>query len=91
MKERAVSVEVSDILSLIDCAEDYGFHSDVLFDAFREWLAGLSSAEMDEEVEAYARSLVTDERLAQGYGAEDAESARKRLGEFRARYDGNRG
>jgi hypothetical protein len=35
---RKLTVELDNVLSLISCAEDYGFKNDVLFDGFREML-----------------------------------------------------
>ena len=76
-----IRVDLDDLLSLIACAEDYGFGHPILMDAFRSWLAPIT----DAEIEAYAATFLTDERRAQGYGEEDAVEVVERLRAFRAR------
>lgn len=77
-----VNVDLDDLLSLIACADDYGYGNPVLMDAFRSWSTPIT----DEEIEAYAASFLTDEQRARGYGEEDADEARTRLRDFRARF-----
>lgn len=73
-----VVVERQDILSLISCAEDYGFAKSVLFGTFADWLGPVDP----EEVEAYARELANED----GYGEEDYLYARETLEEWAAMY-----
>jgi len=75
---RQVFVEVDTILSLISCAEDYGFEDDVLFDAFSIMLNTLS----DKEIETYARTVEAEE----GYGAEDYTVIKGTLNSFKNKY-----
>ena len=75
---RQVSVEVDTILSLISCAEDYGFEDDVLFDAFSTMLNTLS----DKEIETYARTVEAEG----GYGAEDYIVIKGTLNRFKNKY-----
>ncbi len=77
-----ITIERSEILSLVSCAEDYGFENDVLFTSFRGWLKTLP----DEEIADYGASFLTTEAMAKGYGQEDADSAVRRLRAFRSRY-----
>lgn len=83
---REISVAVDDILSLVNCAADYGFDRDVFYDACAGWLSALTSSEFDEEVEAYVTHYMSPDQVALGYGEEDVESARRSLQEFRSRY-----
>jgi hypothetical protein len=75
---RTLTVPLSEILSLISCAEDYGFKDAVLFDAFADMVGDLS----DDEIEAEAQALLEDDR----YEEEDAENVRTALREFRSQY-----
>lgn len=79
----AVTVPVSDILSLVECAEDYGHANEVLMDGLAEMLGYELS---DDEIGGYAAGYLTSEMQAKGYGVESAESAVERLEEWRRRY-----
>lgn len=79
---RQVSTTLDDILSLVHCSQDYGFHRVVLMQAF----AGMTGWVTDEEIAVYAASFLTPEQRARGYGEEDAESAAKTLTEWRNTY-----
>jgi hypothetical protein len=83
MTTRAISVGLSEILSLIGCAEDYGFQNDVLMDAFATMLGHQLS---DEEIEQFASSFLTPEMVSEGYGPEDADEQRERLIAWRNGY-----
>lgn len=82
MVTRTVSIEVNEIIDLMCCAEDYGYDDPVLMDAFYDWVSPLT----DERIEEYARSFLAENRQQQGYTEEDADSARRRLRDIRARY-----
>lgn len=77
--ERIITTTLNNILSLISCAEDYGFERDVLFDAFRGMLDDTLT---DEEIEVYARKVEAGE----GFGEEDYEIIKERLIRFRDKY-----
>lgn len=83
MKNREISINIDDILSLIHCAEYYGFADDVLFTSFRDWLGRKLT---DEEIKIFAQEYFTPENRAQGYSEEDYESAVETLNEFRNKY-----
>jgi len=76
---REIKTDLGNILSLISCADDYGFHRDVLFDAFREMLDDKLS---EEEIEWYSRKL----EAMDGFGEEDYLSCKKRLTNFKNKY-----
>lgn len=78
---REIKIELDTLLSLISCAEDYGFKDDVLFDAF----AGMMGRELsDEEIERFAREM---ESLSH-YGEEDVYMIRQKLQSFKKEYIG---
>ena len=76
---REIKTDLENILSLIACADDYGFADDVLFDAFRKML---NSKLTDEEIEWYARLVESEE----GYTDEDYEAIKQRLASFKNKY-----
>jgi hypothetical protein len=76
---REIKTDLENILSLIACADDYGFADDVLFDAFRGML---NSKLTDEEIEWYARLVESEE----GYTYEDYEAIKERLASFKNKY-----
>ena len=76
---REVKTDLEDILSLISCAEQYGFADDILFDAFSEIIGNTLT---DEEIEWYARSI----EAKKGYGEEDYENIKEILEEFKSKY-----
>lgn len=80
-----VHVDVSDILSLVHCAHDYGHGNSVFMDA----MAGMLGRQLaDEEILAYANDYTTPEMVAKGYSEEDRDSAIETLREFKVRYIG---
>jgi hypothetical protein len=76
---RKIEIEISEILDLVNCAEDYGFEDDVLFDAFAEFLGYKLS---NEEIEIFSKSFLKEE----GYGKEDYNQIKKRLFDFKTKY-----
>lgn len=79
MMNRELKTDLENILSLIACAEDYGFKNNVLFDYFRELLDGKLT---EEEIEWYARTVESED----GYDEEDYEAVKEQLDEFKDRY-----
>ena len=76
---RPLTVSSEWVLSLVSCADDYGFNDDVLMDAFAQILDGRLS---DKEIEYYARSVANQD----GYTEEDFECITNRLNDFRSQY-----
>jgi hypothetical protein len=76
---REIKTDLENILSLIACAEDYGFNKDVLFDAFRDML---DCKLTDDEIEWYAISVKNTE----GYGQEDYDAIKETLEYFKNKY-----
>ena len=76
---REIKTDLQNILSLITCASDYGFESDILFDSFRTML---DSKLTEEEIEWYAKSI---EEL-EGYNEEDYEVLKEKLEGFKNKY-----
>jgi hypothetical protein len=73
---RTVTTSIDNILSLIACAEDYGFERTILFYAFAEMLGTLSDEEIAEHVAGYGED----------YEDEDRKIIKTKLEEFRERY-----
>lgn len=84
--ERTITTTVGNILSLISCAEDYGFKIDVLFDEFRDML---NNELKDEEIESYCQWFLSEEAIKQGYSEEDYEKCKETLIEFKEKYIGS--
>lgn len=80
---RYLSIPISEILSMVSCAEGYGFEDDVLFDGFAGWVGRTVT---DEEIEAYAADFLTPESRAKGYSEEDYEGCKERLTAWRDKY-----
>jgi hypothetical protein len=80
---RKLSIELDDLLDLVNCAEDYGFADDVFLDAAAEWMGRKLS---DAEIEEFAARYLTPEMEAKGYSEEDAGSTPESLRAFRDRY-----
>ncbi len=59
-----VIVPVSEILSIVSCAESYGFDDDVLLSTLAEWLEKIIT---EDDLEQYSRELSKKD----GYGEED--------------------
>ena len=76
---REIKTSLKTVLSLISCANDYGFKNDVLFDAFKGML---NNKLTNEEIETYARSV----EAMEGYCEEDYKEIRERLNEFKNKY-----
>ena len=76
---REIKTDLENILSLIACAETYGYDDDVLFDAFRSML---DSKLTESEIEWYARLVESEE----GYTEEDYEAIKETLRRFKNRY-----
>ena len=74
---------LSEVLSLVSCAETYGHTNDVIMGAFARWLGFKCS---DEEIDAYADWFATPEAAKQGYGEEDRSAIRERLIAWRDRH-----
>ncbi len=79
MNKRIISINVDDILSLISCAETYGFSNSVLLGTFRDWLDDKLS---EKEIQNYAKDVASTE----GYSEEDGDNAAETLKEFKNRF-----
>lgn len=76
---RKLTTSLDNILDLINCAETYGFDSDMLFDSFAEILEHKLN---QEEIQLFAKAIAA----LPGYGEEDYTSAKERLTEFKEKY-----
>jgi hypothetical protein len=76
---REIKTDLENMLSLIACADTYGYAHDVLFDAFRGML---NSKLTYEEIEWYARLVESEE----GYTEEDYEAIKEPLVVFKNKY-----
>jgi hypothetical protein len=79
---RTVTVDVADLLDLVNSAGSYGFGASVFLAAMGDWAGWVT----DEEIEAFAARYLTPEVIAKGYSEEDAAEARSGLREWRNRY-----
>lgn len=79
---RTVTVDVTDLLGLVNCADSYGFGNSEFLAAMGGWAGWVT----DEEIEAFAARYTTLEMIAKGYGEEDAAEARSGLREWRDRF-----
>lgn len=78
--ERIITTNLNNILSIIACAQNYGFSGmDVLFDAFSEMMGYKLT---NKEIEAYSKSVLSEE----GYTREDYREIKERLLEFKEKY-----
>lgn len=74
---RNVTIELANILSLVECAVDYGYHRDVFFDGMANFIGySLSNEEIDEYIKANKDSDDEDGLL----------NRRNRLIEFKKTY-----
>lgn len=80
--QREVTTTLQNVLSLVNCAEDYGHGNSVMMSA----LAELSGNVTDAEIAEFAAAFMLPEMLARGYGAGDRDAATGRLTEWRDRY-----
>lgn len=79
---RKVNIDITEILNLITCAEDYGFKSEVLFSSFAAMLEKLS----DDEIEEYCSYYTSSAGIEAGYSEEDSDNAKEILQQFREDY-----
>jgi len=79
---RNVTIPLSELLSIVSCADDYGHNNGVLMDAVAKWSGWVT----DKEIEEYADWFVTPEAYKQGYREVDREESTERLTEWRDRY-----
>ena len=79
---RSITVPLSELLSIVSCANDYGHNNDVLMDAIAKWSGWVT----DEEIKGYADWFVTLEAHKQGYKEIDRDESTERLIEWRNRY-----
>lgn len=76
---RIIHTPLSNILSLISCAVDYGFDDIILFEAFADML---DKNLTDQEIEVYARHVESFE----GCREKDYKEIKDRLIDFRNNY-----
>jgi len=81
--DKEIKTSLANILSLISCAEDYGFRNDVLFEAFAEMLEYKLE---NEDIERYAMSV----KMQDGYTQEDYDTIKKKLTDFQEEYCKNK-
>lgn len=79
---RTIPIKVSDILSLVNCAESYGFNDDVLMSTFAEWCGYVSNT----DIEQYATWFLSLQAAERGYTEEDYDCAIDQLTAWRDRY-----
>lgn len=79
---RKLSIDITEILNLISCAEDYGFSDDVLFTYFASFLGDLSN----EEIEEYCSYYTSNAGREAGYNEEDYEEVKEKLQQFKEDY-----
>jgi hypothetical protein len=82
---RTIAANLEDLLSLIHCAEDYGYNRSVFYGSIGDIVEYVT----DDEIEEYAQTFLTQEARSQGYNEEDYDSAIDTLTEWRDRYCGN--
>lgn len=81
---RIIETNLFNILSLISCAEDYGYARNILYDG----LFGMLNYKVSpEDIENYASTFLSPEMKAQGYTQEDYESSLERLTELAEKYN----
>ena len=68
---RPISIDLADLLDIVNCAEAYGHGNDVLLATLAEWAGPVSDAEIAE----YADRYLTPDAVAKGYTAEDRREA----------------
>jgi hypothetical protein len=76
---KTITVPLSEILSIISCAEDYGHSNQVLMSALAEWCGNKPTA---EDIDEYANFIASME----DYGQEDAESIKESLNRWKNTY-----
>lgn len=75
---RELTVDLDDLLSLVNCAEDFGFGSSMFYGAMRDWAGKVTK----KEIRAYAKALAATE----GYSEDDGESAEYNLMRWKETY-----
>jgi hypothetical protein len=76
---RTLKVSLDNILSLVSCADDYGFNKQVLM----EGLAGMMDYKLsDDEIEQHARDIL----LEDGFGIEDYQEIKESLIRFKKEF-----
>lgn len=83
MIKRILTTDAANILSMVNCAYDYGHANQIFF----HFAANILKELTIEECEEYARELAAEP----GYGAEDHDSALKTLLNFRGEYFNDQG
>jgi len=76
--DREIKTDLRNILSMVSCAEDYGFAGQIFFG----FAAGLAGDVTNEELDEYAREVAA----ADGYGEEDYEEILETLKAWKATY-----
>lgn len=79
---RDITVNLVEILDLINCSEDYGFSDDVLMSAFAEYTGWVT----DDEIEKYSLTYLNKTMREQGYTESDYENAKENLKGWRKKY-----
>lgn len=79
---RSITIGLDDVLSLVCCAEDYGFNDDVLMYTFAKWVGTLTNEDMETFLH---EEFLSDEAAACGYGQEDYDEGKERMIEFQKR------
>lgn len=78
-ENRILTTDLENILSMIVCADDYGFNNNVVMDFF----AGLMNRKLtDEEIEGYSKGILEDKR----YTEEDYAATKSILEGFKRRF-----
>lgn len=83
MIKRTLITDVANILSMVNCAYDYGHANQIFF----HFAANILKELTIEECEEYAKELAAEP----GYGAEDYNCALKTLLNFRREYFDDQG
>ena len=80
MSKRVINQD--DLLSLINCGEDYGHWNAVCMSALVNWAAPIT----DEDIQRFASCFISEEGLAQGYTEEDYTEAVDKIETARSTY-----
>lgn len=79
---RDITTDLYNILDLVACGESYGFSHHILYYYFAEIIKPLSI----EEIEAFSKTFMTEESIAEGFTEEDAENIKETLIDFKNKY-----
>ncbi len=77
--DREIKTNLSEILSLISCARDYGFERDILFDSFKDMLGNKLT---NEEIDWFSKETIKED----GFTKDDFFEIKNRLLEFKNKY-----